>query len=126
MIEDQSKIPGRFDRIGIWLAGICAVHCVLTIVVVSALGLGGHFLLTPEIHRLGLLLALVVAALSLGWGALKHRHATPLSVALVGLAFMAGALFVPHGPGEALLTLLGVALVSIGHLLNMRRCDLAH
>jgi hypothetical protein len=29
----------------------------------------------------------------------------------------------PHGAGEVILTVIGVVLVSIGHLLNLRRAD---
>ena len=34
--------------------------------------------------------------------------------------FMGGALAVPHGYKEAVLTIIGVALVSLGHVLNLR------
>lgn len=120
MKDASTSIRRRFDRAGIAIAGLCALHCVLTIVVVSALGLGGHFLLSPEIHRIGLALALIIAAVAIGWGALKHRRAAPFVTAMTGLSFMGGALAMPHGTGEAVLTLIGVALVSLGHVLNLR------
>ncbi|RYD88861.1 MAG: MerC domain-containing protein, partial [Sphingomonadales bacterium] len=37
-----------------------------------------------------------------------------------GLSFMGGALAVPHGYEEAVLTIIGVGLVSLGHILNIR------
>ncbi|MBV7265552.1 MerC domain-containing protein [Erythrobacter ani] len=120
MADTFLSIRQRFDRAGILLAGLCALHCVATIVVVSALGLGSHFLLSPEIHRFGLALALIIAAVAIGWGALKHRRAAPFVTAMTGLTFMGGALAIPHGAGEAILTLIGVVLVSAGHLLNLR------
>ncbi len=114
----------RLDQLGIGLAGLCALHCLVTLVVISALGLGGvlggHFLLDENIHRVGLALALVVGGLAIGWGMLRHRRMLPFAVALGGLALMAAALVVPHGTNEFLLTLVGVGLVSIGHLLNLR------
>ncbi len=116
----------RLDQTGIWLSGLCALHCVATIAIVSGLGVGGQFLLSPEIHRFGLAIALVVAAVAIGWGALRHRQAAPFVVAMMGLTFMGGALAVPHGMQEAVLTIIGVALVSIGHVLNLRHardCD---
>ncbi len=112
--------PSRLDQLGIGLAGLCALHCLATIIVVSALGLGGHFLLAPEIHVFGLALALIIAAVAVGWGALKHRQPAPFVVAMMGLTFMGGALAMPHGEGELVLTLIGVSLVSLGHLLNLR------
>ncbi len=110
----------RLDQLGIGIAGLCALHCIATVLVVSGLGIGGHFLLAPEIHRFGLAAALVVAAVAIGWGALRHRRTAPFVVAMMGLTFMGGALAVPHGNQEFILTLIGVALVSVGHLLNMR------
>ena len=39
---------------------------------------------------------------------------------MTGLSFMGGALAVPHGVEEAVLTIIGVTLVAAGHLLNLR------
>lgn len=116
----RPSLRRRLDQVGIGLAGLCALHCIATLVVVSALGLGGHFLLDENIHRVGLLLALLVAAIAIGWGALRHRRAMPFGVAAAGLGFMTWALVVPHGMNEFSLTLVGVGLVSIAHLLNLR------
>lgn len=116
----RASLRRRLDQVGIALAGLCALHCLLTLVVISALGLGGHFLLDENIHRVGLLLALIVAAVAIGWGILRHRRMLPFAVAALGLVLMAAALFVPHGTNELLLTLLGVAVVSVGHVLNLR------
>lgn len=108
------------DRFGLMLSGLCAVHCVLGIVIVAGLGLGGGLLLDPIIHRLGLLLATIVAAATIGLGAVQHRRAAPFVVAMTGLSFMGGALAVEHGVEEAVLTIIGVSLVAVGHLLNLR------
>lgn len=109
------------DRAGIMLSGLCAVHCVLSIVIVAGLGLGGGFLLDPMLHRIGLLIATVIAAIAIGIGALRHRRRAPFVVAMTGLSFMGGALAVNHGLEEAVLTIIGVGLVSLGHFLNLRK-----
>jgi hypothetical protein len=116
----RPSLRRRLDHVGIGLAGLCAVHCLATLVLVSALGLGGHFLLQENIHRIGLFLALVVAAVAIGWGMLRHRRILPFAIASIGLGFMAWALLVPHGANEFLLTLLGVTIVSLAHFLNLR------
>ena len=110
----------RIDRLGIVLSCLCAVHCVAGIVLVAVLGVGGGLLLNPAIHRIGLMLATLVAALAIGSGALRHRRPVPLMVAMTGLSFMGSALAVEHGPHEMVLTVMGVALVATGHLLNLR------
>lgn len=120
MIANYLSIRVRLDRAGMLLSGLCAVHCMATIVLVSVLGIGGGWLLIPEIHHFGLALALLIAAVAIGWGALRHRRIAPFVVAMAGLIFMAAALAVPHGIDEAVLTVIGVALVTLGHTLNLR------
>ena len=115
------QIRGRLDRAGMLLSSLCAVHCVLGIVVVAGLGLGGGLLLDPNIHRYGLLLATLVAGVAIGIGAVQHRRAAPFVVAMTGLSFMGGGLAVEHGIEEAVLTVIGVTLVAAGHLLNLRK-----
>ena len=99
------------------------MHCVLGIVVVSALGLGGGLLLAPEVHRIGLVSAVVVGALSLGIGMLRHGKAAPLIVGIIGLALMATAVATGHGTSEAVLTIAGVGLVAWAHLINLRHAS---
>ena len=113
-------IRGRLDRAGVMLSALCLLHCVLGLALVAGLGLGGTFLLDPDIHRWGLLLATIVAGVAIGMGALRHRRAGPFVVAMTGLTFMGGALAVGHGYEEALLTMIGVTLVAAGHILNLR------
>lgn len=117
---NRAALRRMLDHLGIGLAGLCALHCLATLVVISALGFGGHFLFDDNIHRVGLALALAVAAVAIGWGVMRHRRMLPFLVALAGLGLMAAALLIPHGTNEFLLTLVGVALVSAAHLLNLR------
>lgn len=114
------RIRDRFDRLGMVLSGLCLVHCIAGLVIVAGLGLGGTFLLDPMIHRVGLLLAVLVAGVAIGLGALRHRRRAPFVVAMTGLSFMGGALAVDHGFEEAVLTVIGVTLVALGHVLNIR------
>ena len=108
------------DRVAIGLSGLCAVHCVASIVVVTLLASVGGFLLHPVIHEAGLAVATGLAALALGRGFFVHRLLAPALVGGLGIGVMAGALFVPHGGGEALCTIVGVILVAVGHGLNRR------
>ena len=113
-------IRDRLDRMGMVLSCLCAVHCVATLVVVAALGVGGSFLLNPAIHRVGLAVAMIVAGVAIGLGALRHGTRAPCVVALRGLSGLGGGLAVPHGVEEAVLTIIGVSLVALGHVLNVR------
>jgi hypothetical protein len=90
-------IRGRLDRAGMLLSCLCAVHCVLGIVIVAGLGIGGGLLLDPIFHRVGLLLATVIAGVAIGIGAIQHRRPLPFVGGDDRLSFMGGALAVEHG-----------------------------
>lgn len=128
MVPRPHQHPHRFklDRIGVVLSGLCMVHCVAGLVLVGVLGLGGGVLLAPEIHRVGLLAAMAIAAATLGANVLRSSardHALPLALGFAGLALMGLAVVVQHGTFEALVTIGGVALVASAHLINLRRAQ---
>ena len=114
------SIRDRLDNLGIAISGLCAVHCVLSIVLVSVLGLGGEALLNPAIHRAGLALAVLVGVVTIGIGVMKHGRLSVLAIGFAGIAMMAAGLFVQHGAAEAALTITGVALVATAHIRNLR------
>jgi hypothetical protein len=120
MIDSVSTTPQRIDRAGILLSGLCAVHCLIGMALVSALGLGSQLLLSPDLHRYGLALAVVVGFFSLGMGIKRHGQLAPMLIGGMGLALMALGLVVAHGMPEAALTICGVALVAFAHLRNLR------
>ena len=120
MHADLLPIRHRLDRIGILLSGMCAVHCLLGIVLVSVLGLGGEALLSPSIHRYGLALAVLVGLVTLGLGVLRHGKLAPLVIGGFGIALMTAGILVQHGPIEAVVTIAGVALVATAHIRNLR------
>ncbi len=117
----RDRLRGRLDRVGVILSCLCLVHCVLGLILVAGMGVGATFLLNPDIHKVGLLLATVIAAIAIGVGAIRHRRAGPFVVAMTGLSFMGGALAVGHGYEEAVLTVIGVILVAAGHIMNLRK-----
>ena len=109
------------DRFGIVLSGLCMVHCMAGLVLIGVLGLGGGLLLDPAIHRVGLVLAVTIGAVTIGANALRHGHRLPLALGCCGLAMMAAAIASDHGIGEAVLTIGGVALLASAHVVNLRR-----
>ena len=116
-----ARVRDRFDRLGVVLSFLCALHCVAGVVVVAGLGLGGTLLLDPAIHKVGLIFATIIAAVAIGMGALRHRRRLPFVTAMAGLTFMGGGLAVGHGMDEMVLTIIGVTLVATGHFLNLRK-----
>jgi hypothetical protein len=117
------SIRDRMDRAGILLSGLCAVHCIAGIVAVTVLGLGGEMLFSPAFHEAGLALAILIGLVTLGLGVLRHGQPGPLLAGGLGLALMGAALATGHGPGEALLTIVGVTILALAHLRNLRHAS---
>ena len=109
-----------FDRAAIALSSLCLVHCLASAVLVAVLASAGGLLLNPLIHEMGLMLAIGLGVVALGRGILEHGFMMPSAVGGLGLGVMAGALTLPHGPGEVVYTILGVAILALGHDLNRR------
>jgi len=110
----------RFDRFGLLLSGLCAVHCLATLALVAMLGMSGGILLDPALHRFGLALAIAIGAVALGFGFARHGRREPMAIGAGGLTLMALALLTGHGPAEAVLTIAGVSLVASAHWKNVR------
>ena len=102
------------------LSGLCVAHCFLTAVVLGLLASAGGIFDSPIFHEAGLALAILMGAIALGHGALVHRFMMPAAIGSLGLGIMAGALTMDHGWQESAYTLLGVAILALGHDLNHR------
>jgi hypothetical protein len=111
---------GTIDRIAIGLSGLCLVHCLASAVFVAVLASAGGILLSPVIHEVGLLVAIGLGVLALGRGILEHGFMMPAAVGGLGLGVMAGALSLPHDGAEMMYTIVGVAILALGHDLNRR------
>jgi hypothetical protein len=119
-------LAGRdwLDRMAIGLSGLCLVHCVGTALVLALLASVGGILGDPLIHEVGLMLAILLAAIALGRGILTHGFMLPSAIGGLGLGVMGGAASLPHlrsaRGGEMVYTMIGVAIVALGHDLNRR------
>lgn len=111
---------GRLDRLAMALSGLCVAHCFLTAVVLGLLASAGGILGSPIFHEAGLALAILMGAIALGHGAIVHGFMMPAAIGSLGLGIMAGALTMDHGWQESAYTLLGVAILALGHDLNHR------
>lgn len=110
----------RWDGLGLSIAGLCLMHCLATTVLLAVLASAGGLLLNPVIHEVGLFLAIIFGVLALGKGLWDHGFVMPAAVGALGIGIMAGALTLPHGSTEILWTVLGVAVLALGHDLNHR------
>lgn len=113
----------RLDRLAVGLSGVCIVHCVATVVLLGLFSAAGGFLGAPLIHEAGLILAMSIGTFALGRGIFDHGYMLPSAVGGLGLGVMAGALELPHDGNEALATVVGVAILALGHQLNRIAAD---
>jgi hypothetical protein len=111
---------GRLDRMAIGLSGLCLVHCLGTALVFASIASLGGLLHAHWLHDGGLVLAILFALVALVRGVFAHGFLMPFGVGCFGLGMMAGALALPHGGDELLATMIGVAIVALGHDLNLR------
>ena len=111
---------GLFDRLAIGLSGLCLIHCVASAIFVALLATAGGFLLNPAIHEVGLTFAIGLGIAALGRGILVHGFMMPPAIGGLGLGVMAGSLSLPEGGTGTLYTILGVAILALGHDLNRR------
>ncbi|PZU58812.1 MAG: hypothetical protein DI547_08505 [Sphingobium sp.] len=111
---------GLIDRIAVGLSGLCAAHCLATAVLLGLLSSAGGFFENPAFHESGLFIAIILGAIALGHGALSHGFMMPAAIGSLGLGMMTGALNLPHGSEESLYTVIGVAVLALGHDLNHR------
>jgi hypothetical protein len=101
------------------LSGLCAVHCVATAVLLGLVASAGGMLGKPIIHEVGLGLAMILGAIALGRGIREHGFLLPCMVGFAGLAIMGYAMTLHETGLEPAITIVGVAVLALGHRLNM-------
>lgn len=116
----SSDRNGWLDRAGVALSALCVAHCLTTAIAVATVASFSGALLNPLYHELGLALATLLGAVALVHGLFRHGYMMPFAIGCFGLGIMAGALTLPHGDGELIATLIGVATLALGHDLNFR------
>lgn len=104
----------------IGLSGLCLVHCLASAIFFAVLSAAGSLLVDPLFHEVGLVVAIGLGAIALGRGLVEHGFMMPSAIGGMGLGVMAGALTMPHDGTEALYTIVGVAILALGHDLNRR------
>ena len=117
---ERLPMTGTLDRLAIGLSALCVVHCVATVFLLTLLASAGGMLLHPLVHEIGLGLAIALGMFALVRGALEHGYVLPAAVGGLGLGVMSGALTMAHDEMEVIYTIVGVAVLALGHDLNRR------
>jgi len=122
---DQTRSRTTFDRIGTVLSTTCALHCLLTPLLVAWVSLGALDWLAGEGMELALLsLAATLAAVVLGWGWHAHRRPDSLGLFAVALMLIGAGRFLAPEPAETPMVVAGGLSIALAHVVNARLCRL--
>lgn len=129
------RVHGAVDRIGMLASGACALHCLLLPLLLAISPVLGEVLHEAEWLERGFVwVAVLVSAISIGTGVVRHGQYVPAVV----LWSIGAALLLPVGLGmeaasewmHALQMVPGGVAIALAHLANWRalkRCtDHAH
>ena len=130
MINQTFTTPAG-DKVAIGLSLACALHCLVTPVIVSlypsVITAGLH---DERIHLVLIAFVIPISAFSLTMGCRRHRQLPVFSLGAAGIfALILSALLGHETGGETLEvtgTLLGSGLVACSHLLNFKLCRASH
>ena len=117
----QSPIdnPSVLDRLGIWISGLCALHCLaIPVLPLLASSMFGQI----WFERTILSLSILIGSVALISGALKyHGRYYPLLLLLAG-----GSIYwfkdMFGEAGEPFTITVGAALIITGHWINLKLC----
>ncbi len=120
-----------WDRSGIFISGLCVVHCVLFPVLIILLPATRSFFYNPILEIIILVLGIIIGSISFVTSYRQHRKPYPMMLGLTGVAFLALNLFVfveseshvelsgiPIDP----LMILGGSFLIAGHAWNIHAC----
>jgi hypothetical protein len=116
----NSRFSGLLDKSALTLSGLCLVHCMIGVLLVTVFAVSSD-LLSHQVHLIGLLLALPLALVALWRGVRLHGRIGVAVLGAVGITLMALSLAISHGEAaEMILSVLGVSLLAAAHIWNLR------
>ena len=123
----EKTISRYLDTLGALASTACAVHCLLTPLVIAALPLLGVSLwAAPWLENGAVIFAIALGLSSLLHGYSHHRQFRALSLLLAGMVLLiTGRWLVGHAaqPWETILVVSGGIAVAGAHLINRRLCQ---
>jgi len=124
----ERTISRQLDTLGALASTACAVHCLLTPVVLAVLPLlGASFWAAPWLENSVVVFAMVLGLTSLLHGYSHHRQFRALGLLLSGMVLLAtGRWLIGHTAQlwETLLVVLGGTAIAVAHLVNRRLCKI--
>ncbi|RUO32631.1 MerC domain-containing protein [Aliidiomarina soli] len=114
------------DKTGIWLAIVCALHCLLVPVLLPTLSLLGLSVLGADtLERAVLSLSALIGGVAIAIGTKHHRSPLPLLALLAGVVLYFNKHNIGHAAGhgwEIPVVLVGAGLLISAHVMNLHLC----
>lgn len=119
----MKQLNSLFDKTAISLSLVCAIHCLATPLLLVMLPSLAALSLDTEVFHVWMLVAVIpISILGLTLGCKKHKRYRVISFGIAGIFFLVLALFMGES-WEKILTLIGAAIISVGHYLNYKLCQ---
>jgi hypothetical protein len=118
----------NWDRWGILLSSLCAIHCLVTPILLLSLPVLGAYFQSQMVHVVMALFVVPVGAFAFWSGYKHHKKINLLAMGFVGLSLVGGAplvhdFFNVELIREDIMTIFGSAILIGAHLLNRRACQ---
>lgn len=119
----------NWDRWGIVLSSLCAIHCLITPILILALPVLGGYFESELVHIIMALFVVPVGVFAFWSGYKHHKKVSLLVMGLVGVSLVGGAPLVHdflhdlEFIREDVMTVLGSVILICAHLLNRRACQ---
>ena len=124
-ITRTMNLQSNWDRLGIVLSLLCAIHCVLTPLIILSLPIMARYYLGNSFFHLALALMIIpVGVFAFVVGYRHHRKFQVLLLGIPGLIFISFVPYAVHQMGiplnEPLLMVVGSSLLISAHWINQR------
>ena len=117
------------DKIGIFLSGVCLIHCLITPVIVTLLPILSLSLAIEHLlfHTLILWLVLPTSCVALFLGCRKHRKISIAVTGIIGMFVLILVATIGHdllsSSAEKIAVTIGGLIIAASHYLNYRACQ---
>jgi len=123
-IQGHSEI----DKIGISLSGLCAIHCLVTPLLLLFIPAWGSYFQHEFVHIIFFLIVSPLALVSFYRVLKKHRNRVPLILGIIGSGVLLLSFFEAghNHSGVHFLSVVGSIFLISGHYISLKKCRCGH
>ena len=117
------------DKFGIFLSGVCLLHCLITPIVITLVPILSINLMVEDLlfHQLMLWLVLPTSCVALFIGCRKHKQMPIAVTGIIGMTILIIVALFGHDvfgeTAEKIMTSIGGLILASSHYLNFRACQ---